>query len=296
MTLRVALVTCAELPELDPDDRALLGPLRARGAVGEAAAWDDPNVDWSAPDLVVLRSTWDYTRRREEFLAWAAAVPRLLNPAPLVAWNTDKRYLLELAAAGVPVVPSVVVEPGEVVADAVGEEGRLVVKPTVGLGSLDVAVHDLRTVVGRRAALAHATRLAAAGGALVQPYLPGVEEAGETAVVVLGGRVSHAARKGPMLAVGGRADDESGLYVRETITPRTPSPAELDVARAALAAVPPGLGAPAYARVDLVPGADGEPLLLELELTEPSLFLAQAPGGVERFADVLVAAAGSGRR
>lgn len=290
MTLRVALVTCAELPELDPDDRALLGPLRARGAVGEAAAWDDPNVDWSAPDLVVLRSTWDYTRRREEFLAWAAAVPRLLNPAPLVAWNTDKRYLLELAAAGVPVVPSVVVEPGEVVADAVGEEGRLVVKPTVGLGSLDVAVHDLRTVVGRRAALAHATRLAAAGGALVQPYLPGVEEAGETAVVVLGGRVSHAARKGAMLAVGGRAD-ESGLYVRETITPRTPSQAELDVARAALAAVPPGLGAPAYARVDLVPGADGEPLLLELELTEPSLFLAQAPGGVERFADVLVAAA-----
>ena len=102
----VALVTCAEVPDLDPDDRLLLHPLAGQGIQVTAAVWDDPAVDWASFDLVVLRSTWDYAARRDEFVAWAAAVPRLANPADVVAWNTDKRYLRELAVAGVPVVPT----------------------------------------------------------------------------------------------------------------------------------------------------------------------------------------------
>jgi hypothetical protein len=102
---RVALVTCAQVPELDADSRRLLGPLAARGVASEPVVWDDPTVDWAGFDLAVVRSCWDYVPRRSEFLAWARSVPRLANPPEVLAWNTDKRYLQDPADAGVPVVP-----------------------------------------------------------------------------------------------------------------------------------------------------------------------------------------------
>ena len=103
---QIALVTCATLPQLDPDDRLLLEPLRALGIETVAAVWDDPAVDWATFDLAVVRSTWDYPARRSEFLDWTRTVPRLANPADVIAWNTDKRYLGELSAQGVSVVPT----------------------------------------------------------------------------------------------------------------------------------------------------------------------------------------------
>ena len=110
---RVALVTCAELPELDPDDRLVVEPLRALGIDVVPAVWDDPAVDWAAVDLAVLRSPWDYARRRDEFVTWSESVPRLLNPAAVIRWNTDKRYLRALAASGAPVVETAWLEPGD---------------------------------------------------------------------------------------------------------------------------------------------------------------------------------------
>jgi len=109
---RVALVTCAAMNGLDPDDELTVAPLKERGVQVEAAVWDDPDVDWAAYDLAVVRSTWDYYPRREEFLAWARRVPRLANPAAVLEWNTDKRYLRGLAAAGVATAPTTWVEPG----------------------------------------------------------------------------------------------------------------------------------------------------------------------------------------
>ncbi|MDL2335376.1 MAG: hypothetical protein QFC55_05035, partial [Chloroflexota bacterium] len=103
---RIALATCAALPDLDPDEQLLLEPLRALGVEARAAVWDDATVDWAAFDLVVIRSTWEYASRRDEFVAWTRSVPRIVNPANVVAWNTDKHYLRDLAAAGVPVVPT----------------------------------------------------------------------------------------------------------------------------------------------------------------------------------------------
>jgi hypothetical protein len=275
----VALVTCAELPDLDPDDRLLLGPLADRGATVAAAIWDDPAVDWAAFDLVVLRSPWDYARRRDEFVAWAATVPRLANPADVVAWNTDKRYLRELAAAGVPVVPTSWVEPGGDWSPPSG--GEWVIKPAVSAGSKDTGRYDADDPEHRALAAAHVARLQAAGRlVMVQPYLPAVDTYGETAVLYLGGAYSHSIRKGPLL----RGPDlgEAGLYKEEAITARLPTPAELMVADLALAAVPGGADRLLYARVDLIPGPGGEPLLVEFELTEPSLFLGTAPGAAER--------------
>jgi glutathione synthase/RimK-type ligase-like ATP-grasp enzyme len=261
----VALATCRDLPGLDADDQPLLGLLAERGVGAEAAIWDDPAVDWAAFDLVVLRSPWDYTDRPADFVAWAASVPALANPADVVAWNVDKRYLGELAAAGVPVVPTAYVAPGEPLGPL--SEGEVVVKPTVSAGSRDTLRLADRAAVEAHLAAIHAS----ARTAMVQPYLPAVDEAGETACVFVGGRFSHAARKGPLLPLGRSLVD--GLYAPETMTAREATADELEVAHAALAAVP-GAGELLYARVDLLLDPAGRPVVLEVELVEPSLFLA----------------------
>jgi hypothetical protein len=283
----VALATCAALPELDPDEQLVLEPLRARGVDAAPAVWDDLTVDWAAFDLVVIRSTWDYTSRRDRFVEWARSVPRLANPADVVAWNTDKHYLDDLAAAGVPVVPTRWLEPGP--AARLPAAGRWVLKPAVGAGSFDAATFDLGDAVQAADARAHADRLLGAGhSVMVQPYLMGIDEAGETGIVYVGNRFSHAVAKGAMLAAPRQT--VAGLYKAETITAREPSAAEVALAERVLSAVPGGRERLLYARVDLVPGDDGAPMLIELELTEPSLFMATAPGSQDRLADAIATA------
>jgi glutathione synthase/RimK-type ligase-like ATP-grasp enzyme len=242
--------------------------------------WDDAGVDWAGFALVVVRSVWDYPLRRDELLDWAervAALVPLANPPGILRWNSDKRYLLDLARAGVPVVPTTIAAPGEPVA---WPEGEVVVKPTVSAGSIDT---DRYPETRRAEAQAHVARLHADGrAAMVQPYLSAVESRGESALVYLDGAMVHAVRKGPMLMPG--LVTVGGLFVEEDIRPAVAGEAERGVAQQALAAVP-GREAPLlYARVDVVFADDGEPLLLELELVEPSLFLAHAPG----VADALV--------
>lgn len=282
--MRIALVTCAELPGLDPDDRALLAPLRARGAEATPAVWDDRAVDWNAFDLVLLRSPWDYAPRREAFVAWAEAVPRLRNPADVVRWNTDKVYLDELAAAGAPVVETHTVAPGAAWA---APSGEYVVKPAISAGSRDTA----RYGPGDEARAAeHVARLGADGRTtLVQPYVPSVDERGETSLLFLGGTFSHGIVKHAMLERGQGLETE--LFRTERIEPREPDPDERAAAEAVLDAMPFDRHALLYARVDLVRDPDGAPRLLELELTEPSLFFAHAPDAAERLAEAVVRAA-----
>jgi glutathione synthase/RimK-type ligase-like ATP-grasp enzyme len=276
--MRIALATAIAAFALDDDLPPLLDALRARGHVAEAVAWDDPTVSWSRFDLVLLRSTWNYTECPVEFLAWCESVAgstRLLNPPDLVRWNTDKRYLADLASKGVPVITAHFLAPGDDPA-SFPTHAEFVVKPCIGAGSRDTQRY---TAPNRAAAVAHAKRLLDAGRhVLVQPYLEAVDTAGETALLFFAGRFSHAIRKGPLLQRDGAAT--AALFAPEAITPREPSSTEIDVAHRALSAIPGG--APLYARVDLLPSADG-PQLLELELTEPSLFFDHAPGSAERF-------------
>jgi hypothetical protein len=279
---RVALVTCAQVPALEDDDRLLIAPLAARGIAAEPVVWDDPAVDWAAYDLAVLRSTWDYADRRDAFVAWARRVPRLANTAAVVAWNTDKRYLAELAAAGLPVVPTQWLAPDSGAWNPPAT-GQVVVKPAVSVGSRDTGRYDLADPAHRRLAAAHVERLHRAGRlVMVQPYLDAVDTAGETALMFFAGRYSHAVRKGPML--DGPDPGDVGLYKPEQISPRDARPDEVEAASRVLAAVPDAL---LYARVDLIPGPDSAPLVVELELTEPSLYLGYAPGAVNRFADAI---------
>jgi O-ureido-D-serine cyclo-ligase len=290
---QIALVTARAARGTDHDMPPLLAALNEAGADASEVDWDDDAVDWSCFDLALLRSTWDYTWRLPEFLVWAERVSRqtrLLNPLDVLRWNTDKHYLADLARAGVPVVPTRFIEPGEDAAATVDAElaahrhsADIVVKPAIGAGSRDARRHS-RT--RRDAIIAHAQGLLDANrSVLLQPYLERVDRHGETALLFFDGGLSHAIRKGPLL----RRDVEpaSGLYAEEAIAPRAPSPDERRVAQQALAAIPLPQPLP-YARVDVIRDDQGAPCVLELELVEPSVFVAHAQGAAARFARMIV--------
>ncbi|HSM13731.1 MAG TPA: hypothetical protein VLA66_06655 [Thermoanaerobaculia bacterium] len=277
MSCDIALVTCAELPDLDPDDRPLAAALRASGLSVEIAVWDSPDFDWASARLALLRNPWDYFHRLDEFLAWGervAAVSRLQNPLDAVRWNLHKRYLVELDRLGAPVVPTVLVERGgELGLGALVRErgwGRVVVKPAVSADSWRTLVVDAE---GLAEGQAHLDDLAAERDVLVQPFLDSVESEGERCLVFLDGAYSHAIRKNSLTRGGRWAGLPEGVAV-------TAEADELEAARAVLARIP--FGDLLYARVDLVRDGGGRPRLLELELVEPTLFLTTSPAGLER--------------
>lgn len=277
--MRVALATCSEVARGDEDSPALIEALAVRGVEAAPAVWDDPTVDWTAFDIVVVRSTWDYAERHDAFLAWAESIPRVLNPLAVLRWNTDKHYLRELGQAAVPVVPTRFLEPGE---PFQAPDVRFVVKPAVSAGSRHSASYEPGQ--GGEAG-AHVAWLHAMGRTvMVQPYLDGVDAAGEMALVYLGDEYSHTVRKAALLQPGQPPGD--ALYLEEKLEPAEATQSERAVADAALRLAPQEL---LYARVDLVPTHEG-PVVLEVELTEPSLFLGYAPGATERFAGAIAGA------
>jgi glutathione synthase/RimK-type ligase-like ATP-grasp enzyme len=276
------LVTCEAFPALDPDDRLLADELRKRGVTVSIATWNDPHVDWSAASLCVLRSTWDYHQRYDEFIAWlerTAALTTLCNNERLLKWNADKSYIRDIEARGVPVVPTVWVAQGarrslQQMCTSLGWES-VVVKPARG-----AAAHDVLLVRREKASLAngqpHLDRLLAAQDVLVQPYLKSVETYGERALMFFAGRYSHAVVKKPfdtVLAVS----DERSARVQAT-------DGELEVAVRAIAAIP---GQALYARVDLLHDDDGNARVSEVELIEPGLYLSVHRPAVSAFADAI---------
>ncbi|MEP7178586.1 MAG: hypothetical protein ABI775_05820 [Pseudonocardiales bacterium] len=285
--MTVVLTTCATLPGGDEDGAALLAALAARGVAARWQVWNDPAARWGE-DLVVVRCTWDYTSDRDGFLTWAQSVPRLANPVEVISWNSDKAYLHDLDDAGVPVVPTTFVAPGQTAIWPAS--GEFVVKPSVGAGSMGAGRFAQDAT---EAAHAHVASLHNAGQiVLIQPYLSDVDTAGETALIYVDGRFSHAIRKGAMLppqVVSNPLDEASGgtLYMSEQVAVRQPSAAELALGEQVIRMVRERLGGDLlYARVDLLPTPAG-PVLIELELTELSLFLAYGDGAADRFADAI---------
>lgn len=283
----IALVTCISARDLDADLPPLVDALDALEVPSRIVAWDDPPHDWSDVDLVVLRSTWNYHDRVDVFLDWVRsvdAVAPVWNRPETVVANTDKRYLERFAAAGIPTTPTRFVA----AADLAGEVptlddrdlvGDVIVKPAVGAGSNGVG----RFVDDPGAARRHISALHDVGDtAMIQPYLAEVDQRGETGLVYFGGRFSHAFRKAAIFA--GEPDFSLGLYAAETVTATIATPAERAVADRVVARLEPT----AYARIDLLPTSDG-PVLLEVELTEPSLFLDTDPGAARRAAETFAA-------
>jgi glutathione synthase/RimK-type ligase-like ATP-grasp enzyme len=254
----------------------LIAALAELGVDAEPAVWD-ADVDWARFDLVVLRSTWDYAERRHAFLAWARSLPRVLNPLAVLEWNTDKqRYLTDLAAAGVPVVPTTFVAAGEVL---VLPDGPFVVKPAVSAGGRSSG----RFEGGDAAAGQLVARIHAEGRtAMIQPYLGDITE---TDLVFIDGRYSHSLQRRVPLPAGG---DRDVFYLEEELAAAEATPRERGVAEAALATSP---GELLYGRVDLVDGA-----VLELEVAEPSLYLGFGEGAAQRLAEAIADRLGRGGR
>jgi glutathione synthase/RimK-type ligase-like ATP-grasp enzyme len=280
--MRVGLVTCPELPELDPDDRGLADSLRRRGVEVVPAVWSDRSVRWSGLDVAVVRSTWDYHRHHAEFLAWvdrAGAVVRLLNAPETLRWNSDKRYLRDLAARGIAIPPTVWGSEIGSVTETLRERGwrRAVLKPAVSASAERTFLLRAEEADRNEATL---RTLRSAGEVLLQPYLPAVEAPGERSLVFLGGAYSHAVLRAAKLSPQAAVRDGE---------PTTPRPEELALARRAVASVDPP---PLYARVDVVNDLDGRPCVAELELIEPLLYLATAPGAADRLAEALLRRAG----
>jgi hypothetical protein len=277
----VRLVTSSDFADLAIDDRELLVELRSRGIPTEATVWDDPAVDWAESPVCVLRSVYDYHLRRDEFLAWTDRVSSqsvLRNGAATVRWNSHKSYLAELDAAGLPVIETAWLLAGDPVdLETLCKERHwsdAIVKPAVSASAHETLKFSASDPEG---AQRHAARLLGHGDVMVQPYVEEIEVAGETSIIWLAGRRTHAARR------------PSGLHstieqAREG-TPLVPRPEEVALATSVYETVQPP---PLYARVDMVDSAAAGLLLLELELIEPALYLRHSPAPVSIFADGIV--------
>jgi hypothetical protein len=270
----VALVTCLELPEPDPDEELLLEALRQAGIRAELLSWDDSQADPGAFDLCVLRSCWNYYEDPKAFFAWiaaAASCSRVANPANVVRWNLHKRYLQRLEPADVSIIPTAWFEQGQIVDLIATMRARgwddVVVKPAVSARSFCTQRFRIDQVGEGQAFLAALVR---ERDAMVQRYMPAVEGAGEQALVWISGEFTHAVRKSPRFAGGvERVSDALSVSYQEKA-----------IANRALSCVD---GELLYARVDVMNDDDGNLLVSEIELMEPSLFLLQCPAALERF-------------
>lgn len=277
MKLRVA--TCMTLPEPDADETPLMAALAGAGIEAKLVAWDDPAADWDAPVPTIIRSTWNYPLHVEAFKTWAERAARaapLLNPAEIVKANVHKRYLLDLEARRVAVVPTRLIADSEAAAKLerwsracpANPGVRVVIKPEVGAGSLRTKTFLLPRET--EAAALHLRGLLRFGAALVQPYLASVDSHGERSLIWIEGDFTHSIRKSPRFA----GDVE-----------RVDGPLPIDEAerRLATAALEPYADRILYARVDMARDDAGEPMIMELELVEPSLFFPKHPPALDRY-------------
>jgi len=273
--VRVALVTNKESADLHTDGPRLAAAFERLGVDTAVVPWGG-GTDWARFDGVLIRNTWDYVFDRDGFLAWAEAVSAttpIANSVSVLRWNTDKRYLRDLSAAGIPVVPTVWAEPGHPLPRV--EWKDFVVKPSVSAGArLSARYGHGDDITG------HVARIYALGAAaMIQPYVASLADDEETGTYVFGGEVSHAVTKAPVLESMRAPRDDLEAGAHQLVGPAEVDPRFAAFALGVLAAAPPVL----YARVDTVVD-NGEPMLMELEVTEPFLFLEHAPEAADRFA------------
>lgn len=276
---RIAIATCTGYDDLKVDDELLREAFAERGAEACSVVWDKADPGWEDFDLCLVRSTWDYHDAYPEFLAWTrrvGAAAALRNPAELIAWNSEKTYLRELADAGVPTVPTVWVgrdskpEAEVILAEQGWEEA--VIKPAVDLGAKNL--HRVRAGGEVQQAL---EAVLARGEAMLQPFLPSLEADGELSLIYIDGALSHSVRKRPA-----SGDFRVQSIWGGTMEAAEPGAREMEIGALALAQ----LGeVPLYARVDLVTDPEGNACLIELELIEPNLYLSTHPTAAATLAE-----------
>jgi len=274
----VALVTCLELPEPDPDEELLLSALQRAGMHAALLAWDDANGNPEDFDLCVLRSCWNYYEDPDAFLTWinrADTCSRLANPADVVRWNLHKSYLQKLEDAGVPIIPTVWIERGGTIdlleTMRAHQWDDVVIKPAVSAASFSTKPFHIDQAREGQYFLEALTRKR---DTMVQRFIPSVESAGERALVWIDGTLTHLVIKKPRFDGDVEAVSDS-MEVDDQ---------DREIAALALSCVD---GELLYARVDTVKDDDDKLLVSELELMEPSLFLLQCPEALDRFVEAI---------
>ncbi len=273
--MKIAVVTSSNAAEMSEDDPILLTALERAGHESVHWRWDDSSVDWQSADVALIRSTWDYFTRMSEFETWIEETRgkvRFVNDVEILTWNIDKHYLVELAEAGLAVIPTQIVDEAGLAAAAEKvwqSDASVIIKPVVSGGSW--GLHHLQS--GEAIAVDPAQ-----GPWLVQAYVPSIVEAGELSVILLGGEVSHGIRKLPK---PGDIRVQREFGAREIV--ETPSEEACALAKAVLQACP---GTPVYARADMVE-REGRLELMEMELLEPELFFTLVPEAADRLASLL---------
>ncbi len=276
----VALVTCSAFPQLYEDDLLLARALERLGIGAVAVVWSDANIDWESFAALVIRSPWDYFERATEFRAWLdariASGVLMCNSGDILDWNYDKRYLQDLEAVGISLVPTICIGRGEqadVAALALARGWKeIVVKPSISGG----AYRTYRFLVEDAQDFAREIDdVLADRGVLVQPFLPEILSSGELSMLFFDGVYSHAVCKRPR-----PGDYRVQFQFGGTNENVEVEPALVAQARACVLASP---SLPVYARVDGVV-KDGNFLLMELEVFEPLMFLAGHPEAPGRFA------------
>ena len=277
--MRVAIASCRRIPEVDHDEAPLLAALHAAQIDAQVLAWDDASAPFAEHDMVLLRSTWNYYQRVDDFVAWVertGAKTEVLNPPHIVSWNVKKTYLTQLEARGVSVVPTELVVKGTTrdVGALLASRGwnEVVIKPVVSAGSFRTERFAVTDTPGAQAFL---DELVTSRDAMVQQWMPSVVTYGERSLVWIDGEITHAIRKTPRFS-GGVEQVSGGVAIADD---------ERAFAERALAPFASDL---LYARVDMVRDVDGTLRIMELELVEPSLFFVQAPHALERFVAAVV--------
>ena len=290
----IALVTTQAARGHDHDLDILTAALDAADQQWQIVNWDDASIDWSQFSIAVLRSTWDYYARLGEFTAWVdriSAQITLCNPAEIVRWNVDKRYLQEMSANSIPVMETTFVSQlNDITPELIAQD--VIIKPVVSAGSNNTARHR-NDAIAARAQLNHI--LASGGVAMVQPYSPTIDSVGETGLVYLGGKFSHAFGKDAVF--GDAKQVHNGVHVQEVITARIAGANEHLLGDSIIKFLINKFGVtPLYARIDMVTNIDGVPEIMEVALTEPSLYLHLDAGSPARAATALANAAIAARR
>ncbi len=294
---RITLVTSAEMPSLYSDEENLLDALSDRGSDPRIAVWNDPGVDWSEAGVCVVRSVSDYASDRAKFLSWADSVPRLLNHADILTWNSDKHYMVDLAARGLPVIPTTWLEPDrhlskQQVHSRFPAMGDFVVKPAVSSGVRDIGRYTANDTAQRQAAILQAANLLEEGrSVMVQRYIEEIDLHGEVSLVFFNGLVSHSVEKRAVLhpasvtdpsmheavVTAEHANEEQwrwGEQIRAIIH---------DHVRSRLGRDEQFL----YNRVDLVPDGKGSFLVMEISMVDADLYLEATPEALGNFADAI---------
>ncbi len=277
----VALITCNPPPIFETEEEILLGELRKIGLSGISVAWDDPEFDWSTCKLAVVRSTWDYWHRRNEFIDWAREVEKktsLWNSAKIIEWNTHKSYLKDLTEKGVSTIPTIWTEKDSsdretflVIQDLEWQE--YVIKPAVSGGAENTKRFQKKNV---DLAHQHLCSIVQSNDAMIQPYLSSVDDYGERSLLYIDGEFTHSVRRPSIL--NGQVNKMSSMQIVPMVDE------EVQFASHVLRSVSEPL---LYARIDFVRDSDGKYFLMELELVEPSLFLTLSEKALNRFSNAI---------